>query len=106
MADEKQVLLKQADVTRTISRMAHEIIEKATDPSELVLIGIRSRGVHLARRLALKIEGIARLVPAVGVIDVTPYRDDRTEGQDSSRIGAFEIQVADRRHQPGDAFYL
>ena len=40
MADEKQVLLKQADVTRTISRMAHEIIEKATDPSELVLIDL------------------------------------------------------------------
>jgi pyrimidine operon attenuation protein/uracil phosphoribosyltransferase len=94
MTDERQILLERVDLGRTISRMAHEIIEKATDPSELVLIGIRSRGVHLARRLALKIEGIASLVPAVGVIDVTPYRDDRTEGPDSSRIGAFEIQVA------------
>ena len=93
MADERQILLERVDLGRTISRMAHEIIEKAADPSELVLIGIRSRGVHLARRLALKIEGIASLAPAVGVIDVTPYRDDRTEGQDSSRIGAFEIQV-------------
>jgi pyrimidine operon attenuation protein/uracil phosphoribosyltransferase len=94
MADEKQVLLERADLARTISRMAHEIIEKATDPSELVLIGIRSRGVHLARRLARKIEGIAKPVPPVGVIDVTPYRDDRTEEQDSARVGAFEIQVA------------
>ena len=93
MTDERQILLERVDLGRTISRMAHEIIEKAADPSELVLIGIRSRGVHLARRLALKIEGIASLAPAVGVIDVTPYRDDRTEGQDSSRIGAFEIQV-------------
>jgi pyrimidine operon attenuation protein / uracil phosphoribosyltransferase len=94
MADEKQVLLERADLGRTISRMAHEIVEKATDPNNLVLIGIRSRGVHLARRLARKIEGIAKLAPPVGVIDVTPYRDDRTEQQGSSRVGAFEIQVS------------
>jgi pyrimidine operon attenuation protein/uracil phosphoribosyltransferase len=94
MADEKQILLERADLDRIVSRIAHEIVEKASDPSELVLIGIRSRGVHLARRLARKIEAIARLVPPVGVIDVTPYRDDKTEGQDSSRVGALEIQVA------------
>jgi pyrimidine operon attenuation protein/uracil phosphoribosyltransferase len=60
----------------------------------LVLIGIRSRGVHLARRLARKMESIAKLAPPVGVIDVTAYRDDRTEEQGSSQVGEFEIQVS------------
>lgn len=94
MVDERQILLARADLGRTITRMAHEIIEKATNPSELVLIGIRSRGVHLARRLATKIESMAKVAPPVGVIDVTPYRDDRAEGQDSSQVGAFEVHVA------------
>src|SRR5687768_12629973 len=94
MAGEKQILLERADLGRTISRMAHEIVEKATDPHKLVLIGIRSRGVHLARRLARKIADIAKWVPPVGVIDVTPYRDDRAQEQGSSRVGAFEIQVS------------
>ena len=52
MAKEKKVLLERHDLGRTISRMAHEIVEKATTPNDIVLIGIRSRGVHLARRLA------------------------------------------------------
>jgi pyrimidine operon attenuation protein/uracil phosphoribosyltransferase len=94
MAYDKQILLERVDLGRTLSRMAHEILEKATDPNRLVLIGIRSRGVHLARRLAQKIADIGKRVPPVGVIDVTPYRDDRAEEQGSSRFGAFEIPVS------------
>jgi pyrimidine operon attenuation protein/uracil phosphoribosyltransferase len=74
--------------------MAHEAVEKTSNPNELVLIGIRSRGVHLARRIARRIGEIAGLTPAVGAIDVTHYRDDRTQGQQAPAVGAFEIQVA------------
>ena len=76
-----------------ISRMAHEIVEKASSPAELALIGIRSRGVHLARRIARKIGEIAKIAPAVGVIDVTPYRDDKSQESSSAAVGAFEVQV-------------
>jgi len=94
MAETKQVLLEQADLARTLARMAHEIIEKSANPRELVLIGIRSRGVHLARRLARKIDEIGKFAPPVAVIDVTGYRDDRAQGQLLPPVGAFEIQAA------------
>jgi pyrimidine operon attenuation protein/uracil phosphoribosyltransferase len=73
--------------------MAHEIVEKCPDPRELVLIGIRSRGVHLARRLARGVGEIGQATPAVAVIDVAPFRDDRSP-QDSPPVGAFEIEAA------------
>lgn len=94
MAEEKKMLLERDDLARTISRMAHEIVDKAAAPNEVVLIGIRSRGVHLARRLARKFHETVSVVPPVGVIDVTPYRDDRSQPQGSPAIGAFEVPVA------------
>ena len=94
MADERKILLERDDLNRTISRMAHEIVEKSTTPSEVVLIGIRSRGVHLARRLSRKILETAKTAPPVGVIDVTPYRDDRNQDQGTPAVGAFETPVA------------
>lgn len=94
MADDKKTLLERDDIGRLVTRMAHEIAEKSTSPAELALIGIRSRGVHLARRIARKIGEIAKLNPALGVIDVTPYRDDKLQEQALPAIGAFEVQVA------------
>lgn len=71
--------------------MAHEIVEKAPNASELALIGIRSRGVHLARRIARKIGEIGNITPPVGAIDVTSYRDDRAFGQPTPNVGAPEV---------------
>ena len=94
MAQEKQILLERDEFARTVSRMAHELLEKTSDHTSLVLIGIRSRGVHLARRMARKIQEVAKTTLTVGVIDVTPYRDDRAHNQDSTAVGAFADQVA------------
>jgi len=94
MAEEKKILLERDDIGRMVSRMAHEIVEKAATPAELALIGIRSRGVHLARRIARKIGEIANVDPVVGVIDVTPYRDDKSQERPMPAVGAFEVQVA------------
>jgi pyrimidine operon attenuation protein/uracil phosphoribosyltransferase len=93
MAEEKKILLERSDIGRMVHRMAHEIVEKATEPAEIALIGIRSRGVHLARRLARKVEEIVKINPAVGVIDVTPYRDDKSQEQPLPAVGAFEVPV-------------
>jgi pyrimidine operon attenuation protein / uracil phosphoribosyltransferase len=93
MADEKKSLLERDDIGRLVNRMAHEIVEKSGNPAELALIGIRSRGVHLARRIARKIGEIAKIAPAVGVIDVTPYRDDKSSEPPTAAVGAFEVQV-------------
>jgi pyrimidine operon attenuation protein / uracil phosphoribosyltransferase len=94
MAETKQIVLERAELEKALHRMAHEIVEKGSAPDELVLIGIRSRGVHLARRLARKIEEIDKHRPPVAAIDVTPYRDDRTQEPGGAMIGAIEIHAA------------
>ncbi|MQA15794.1 MAG: bifunctional pyr operon transcriptional regulator/uracil phosphoribosyltransferase PyrR [Pseudonocardiaceae bacterium] len=68
-------LLSAADVARTVARMAHEIIE-GTAPAEAVLLGIPSRGIPLARRLAARIGEFSGTAAAVGTLDITLYRDD------------------------------
>src|SRR5687767_6240985 len=93
MAQKRQVLIDKQDVARIITRMAHEVFEKSADPG-LALIGIRSRGVHLARRLARKIQEFANTTPSVGAIDVARYRDDRIQDEVSSKISPLEIPVA------------
>jgi pyrimidine operon attenuation protein/uracil phosphoribosyltransferase len=73
-------LLSAADVTRTIARIAHQIIEKTADAQNVVLIGVPTRGAVLARRLAAAIAGFDDLAPGgppqVGSVDPTLYRDD------------------------------
>ncbi len=91
---EKQILLDRDDLARALTRMAHEVIEKAGETSELALIGIRSRGIHLARRLAHQIAEFAMTAPAVGAVDVTPYRDDRGGGQNAPSSAPNEIPIS------------
>jgi pyrimidine operon attenuation protein/uracil phosphoribosyltransferase len=73
-------LLGAADVTRTIARIAHEIIEKTAfgpdHADELVLVGIPTGGAVLARRLAAAIADFTGATPTVGTVDPTLYRDD------------------------------
>ena len=73
-------LMSAADVSRTIARMAHQIIEKTALDSDssnrVVLVGIPTRGTTLARRLAAKIEEFSSVAVGVGAADITLYRDD------------------------------
>ena len=68
-------LLSAAEVARIVARMAHQIIER-TAPEPVVMIGIPTRGVPLAHRLAARIREFGGPAPAVGTLDVTLYRDD------------------------------
>jgi pyrimidine operon attenuation protein / uracil phosphoribosyltransferase len=65
-------------MARTLSRIAHEILERHPDTARLALVGVRSRGVPLARRLARLIAEAAGTEPAVGALDISLYRDDFT----------------------------
>jgi pyrimidine operon attenuation protein/uracil phosphoribosyltransferase len=65
-------------MARTLSRIAHEILERHPDVKRLALVGVRSRGVPLARRLARLVGETAGVVPAVGALDISLYRDDFT----------------------------
>jgi len=65
-------------MARTLSRMAHEILERHPDPRQLAFVGVRSRGVPLARRLARLVREAVGAEPAVGALDISLYRDDFT----------------------------
>src|SRR5512143_4006636 len=71
-------LMDAARMTRTLVRIAHEILERHPDVKSLALVGIRSRGVPLARRLARLIAEAAGAEPSVGALDIALYRDDFT----------------------------
>jgi len=76
MKNRKAVLLDEQAISRTISRLAHEIIERNKGVENLVIIGIQRRGVPFAQRLAEKIFEVENVKPEVGVLDITFYRDD------------------------------
>jgi pyrimidine operon attenuation protein/uracil phosphoribosyltransferase len=71
-----KVLLDADGLARTLSRIAHEIIEGNPELDEVALVGIQTRGVPLAHRLARLIEERAGVTPALGAVDITFYRDD------------------------------
>ncbi len=72
----KARLADEQGVNRTITRLAHEIIENCKGTENVGIIGIRTRGDYLAKRLARKIEEIENVKLPVGVLDVVMYRDD------------------------------
>jgi pyrimidine operon attenuation protein/uracil phosphoribosyltransferase len=71
-------LMDAGRMARTLSRMAHELLERHPDVKRLALVGIRSRGVPLARRLARAIGEATGTEPPVGALDIALYRDDFT----------------------------
>jgi pyrimidine operon attenuation protein/uracil phosphoribosyltransferase len=71
-----KTLLDADELGRTLSRIAHEIIEGNPELDDVALVGIQTRGVPLARRLARLIEERAGVAPEVGTVDITFHRDD------------------------------
>ncbi|MCR5756968.1 MAG: bifunctional pyr operon transcriptional regulator/uracil phosphoribosyltransferase PyrR [Selenomonas sp.] len=73
---DKTVLMDNEGIRRALTRIAHEIVEKNKGVANIVLVGIRTRGVPIAERLAANIEKIEGQKPPVGILDITLYRDD------------------------------
>ncbi|HEU4911197.1 MAG TPA: bifunctional pyr operon transcriptional regulator/uracil phosphoribosyltransferase PyrR [Actinomycetes bacterium] len=73
---DRRTVLEAADVSRALTRIAHEVLERNKGADDLVLLGIPSRGVPLAHRLAERIAGVEGSEVPVGALDVTMYRDD------------------------------
>ncbi len=71
-----KLLLDKEAMRRALTRIAHEIIEKNKGVENIVLVGIRTRGVPLAERLATLIQKFENTKPPVGSLDITLYRDD------------------------------
>ncbi|MGH7321801.1 MAG: bifunctional pyr operon transcriptional regulator/uracil phosphoribosyltransferase PyrR [Candidatus Rokuibacteriota bacterium] len=73
---EKAQVLDEQGIDRALTRIAHEILERAGGTDALALVGIHTRGVSLARRVAERLHGIDGVTVPVGTLDITLYRDD------------------------------
>jgi len=77
MSDSKSAVVMDADrIARTLTRIAHEIVERNKGVDGLALVGVRTRGVHIARRLARILKQISGDDVPTGALDITLYRDD------------------------------
>ncbi len=93
----KGEIMDAIGLNRTLSRLAHEILESNRGVDNLVMVGIRTRGVHLAERLREKIESFEGRKLPLGSLDVTLYRDDLAYRQQAllSRMKQPRIQATD-----------
>ncbi|MFI9121723.1 bifunctional pyr operon transcriptional regulator/uracil phosphoribosyltransferase PyrR [Streptomyces bikiniensis] len=88
--DDARPVLEGPDIARVLTRIAHEIVERAKGADDVVLLGIPTRGVFLARRLAEKLASITGTKIPVGSLDITMYRDD-LRMRPARAIGRTEI---------------
>ena len=84
-------VMDAAAIDRALRRMAHEILEKNKTTEDLRLVGIQTRGVPLARRLAAKLAEIEGAAPPVGILDINLYRDDLDEMRDHPVLRKTDI---------------
>lgn len=97
---DSRVIMDESAIRRALTRIAHEMVEKNKGIEGCVLIGIRTRGVYLARRVAERILEIEGRPVAIGELDITGYRDDRPQSPDANRIvpdSELSLLVKDKR---------
>lgn len=92
----KAKIMDEAAIDRTLVRIAHEILEKNDGTDDLCLIGIHTRGVPLARRLAKNIGKIDGVQLPVGELDITLYRDDLSTVADAPVLNRTDIPFPSR----------
>jgi len=73
---QERLVMEAGDMTRAMTRIAHEILERNKGVKDLGLVGIRTGGVHLAHRLVRRIQDIEGVAVPIGELDITLYRDD------------------------------
>jgi pyrimidine operon attenuation protein / uracil phosphoribosyltransferase len=91
--------MNKQDIDRTLLRISHEIIEKNKGVQDLGIIGIKTRGEYLARRISENIYNIEKRTIPVGVLDITLYRDDLKQKQPNAIVMKTEIpfQILDKK---------
>ncbi|WP_026476424.1 bifunctional pyr operon transcriptional regulator/uracil phosphoribosyltransferase PyrR [Alkaliphilus transvaalensis] len=91
--EKKVQVLDDKGIGRAITRIAHEILEKNKGAKDIILVGIKTRGVPLAKRLAEKITQIEEVQIPVGILDITLYRDDLSQINNDPVLHGSEIPV-------------
>ncbi len=85
-------LMTKKDIQRSLTKVAHQILERNRGAENLAIVGIRTRGVDIARRLKRIIEDIEGKQIPLGCVDITLYRDDFMDTVDFPSTGGSEIQ--------------
>ncbi len=96
---EGMVLIRADEIDRALARIAHQLLEEGGEGDDLALVGIQTRGVPLARRLARKLAEMGAPEPPVGILDINLYRDDlsRVAAHPVVRRTEIPFPVEDRR---------
>jgi pyrimidine operon attenuation protein/uracil phosphoribosyltransferase len=89
--NEKALVMSSADIGRVIARLASQVVESNPDLDNVLLVGIRRRGVPLAERLAAKIAELNGVAVATGALDITLYRDDLSTVGDRPIVNKTEL---------------
>lgn len=87
-------ILDAADLERCLTRLAHEVVERNRTVERMAFVGIRTRGVPLARRLQRLVNEITGVEPPLGILDISLYRDDLSHVASSPVVGRTEIDFA------------
>lgn len=90
----EKVIMSADDIRRTLARISHEIIERNRAIENLVLVGMYTRGLPLAQRLAANIETFGGVKATVGALDIRPYRDDLPADMLKTIVPRTEIPVS------------
>ncbi len=93
----KAVIMDESAMRRAIARVTYEILERNHGAENLCIVGILSRGVVLAERIAQKIEELEHIQVKTGALDITPYRDDRTGEAVTAAKTSIDFPVQDKR---------
>jgi pyrimidine operon attenuation protein/uracil phosphoribosyltransferase len=93
MMAEKASILDEQSINRALTRIAHEIIERNKGIEECILVGIKTRGAFLAKRLAERIESIEGKAIKTGELDITLYRDDLSLKNDSEEALVQQVDI-------------
>ena len=92
MARNERVVMDAQAIDRALRRVAHEVLERNKGTEGVVLVGIRSRGIYIATRLAENIRVIEDVEIPAGVIDITLYRDDLHRGSQQPIVKGTDIR--------------
>src|SRR5690625_6705550 len=91
--NKKTVLLDKDAMNRAITRISHEILEKNKGGDNLVLVGIKTRGIPIAKRIQAKMKQIEQINVPIGKLDITMYRDDLEEIAADPELHSTNIEV-------------
>ena len=94
---QKAVIMDDKAMQRAVARISYEIIERNNGVGNLCIVGIMRRGVNLAQRIAAKIEEVEGKKIPLGILDITPYRDDRETAPDYEDRTDLPFEVASKK---------